>query len=57
MSSSAERTCLVPQENRVVMLDARDLNRTVSVPQENRVVRIVEKQTDSFERTVYATED
>jgi hypothetical protein len=57
MLSSAERTCLVPQENRIVVLELRDLNRTVSVPQENRLVVVVEKKTDSFERTVYATED
>jgi len=57
MLSSAERTCLVPQENRIVFLEERDLNRTVSVPQEDRIVVVVEKQTDSFERTVYATED
>jgi len=57
MLSSAERTYLVPQENRIVVLEIRDLNRTVSVPQENRLVVVVEKKTDSFERTVYATED
>jgi hypothetical protein len=57
MLSSAERTYLVPQEDRIVVLELRDLNRTVSVPQENRLVVVVEKKTDSFERTVYATED
>lgn len=57
MLSSFERTCLVPQENRTVALDYLDINRVVSVPQEDRIVVVVEKQTDSFERTVYATED
>lgn len=57
MLSSAERTYLVPQEDRVVFMESRDLNRTVSVLQENRIVVVVEKQTDSFERTAYATED
>ncbi len=57
MLSSEERTCLVPQEDRIVMLELRDLNRTVSVAQEDRLVVVVEKQTDSFERTAYATEE
>ncbi len=57
MLSSAERTYLVPQEDRVVSLEARDLNRTTSIPQEVRLVVITDRHTDSFERTVYVTED
>jgi hypothetical protein len=57
MLSSAERTYLVPQEDRVVSLEARDLNRTTSIPQEVRLVVITDRQTNSFERTVYVTED
>lgn len=57
MLSSAERTYLVPQEDRVVSLEVRDLNRTTSIPQEVRLVVITDRHTDSFERTVYVTED
>ena len=58
MSTSAERTARVTQENRVVYITGgvTPSGRTVRVPQESRTVTI-ERLHSSAERTVYATED
>lgn len=52
----AERTVRIPQENRLVFVEAFDTNRVVRVPAESRIV-FIERQDTSAERTVYATED
>ena len=56
MSTAAERTVRVPQENRLVFVEAFDTNRVIRIPAENRIV-FVERQDTSADRTVYATED
>lgn len=58
MSTPAERTVRVSQENRLVFVPrgTNTYDRTVRVPQQNRVVFVAKKST-SAERTVYATED
>ena len=55
MSTSAERTLLVPFENRTVTVVWSQGSRTVQVPQENRTVIVV--RPELTDRTVYATED
>ena len=55
-TTAAERTVRVPQENRLVFVEAFDTNRVVRVPAESRIV-FIERQDTSAERTVYATED
>lgn len=55
MSTSAERTVRVPQENRIVFVEGLQGSRTVRIPQENRTVTIVRPFPNN--RTVYVTED
>lgn len=55
MSTSAERTVRVAQENRVVVVLGLQGSRTVRVPQENRTVTVVKPELTN--RTVYVTED
>lgn len=55
MSTSAERTIRVPQENRIVFVEGLQGSRTVQIPQENRTVTIVGPIFTN--RTVYVTED
>ena len=58
MSTSAERTFVVPQENRLVFVSKTSsrYDRTIKILQEDRIV-FVERQPTSAERVVYATED
>ena len=55
MSTSAERTVRVPQENRTVFVMGSQDSRTVRIPHENRTVIIVRSAFTN--RTVYVTED
>ena len=58
MSTSAERTAKVPQENRLIFIERGTTTkyRTVRIPQQIRIV-FIERQSTAAERTVFATED
>ena len=59
MSTSAERTARVPQENRTVYIltSSNYFDRVVRVEQQNRTVFVESRANTSEARTVYATED
>lgn len=56
MSTAAERTIRIPEESRIVFVDLFNENRTIRVREQNRSV-LVERQSTSADRTVYANED
>lgn len=58
MSTTYDRTAIVPFENRVVTILSgitTTADRTVEVPKERRTV-YVERQLNQYDRTVYVTE-
>lgn len=59
MTTPAERTARVPQENRVVRVHtpSTSSDRVARVAEQNRTVLLVERRPSQEERTVYVSED